>query len=112
MAVFASQVRLLIAALLVCVFTLTPAASAAHDKAENEHTCELIIVSPDVSPAEDTESEHEHHAHKCGSCHVHLAADMKRAHFPAPALIGSQFIILAEDLNSRPPGNPYRPPRV
>lgn len=37
---------------------------------------------------------------------------MKRAHFPAPALIGSQFIILAEDLNSRPPGNPYRPPRV
>tara|TARA_B100000809_G_scaffold123439_1_gene121547 strand:+ start:413 stop:643 length:231 start_codon:yes stop_codon:yes gene_type:complete len=55
MAVFASQVRLLIAALLVCVFTLTPAASAAHDKAEDEHTCELIIVSPDVSPAEDTE---------------------------------------------------------
>lgn len=107
---FLSALRLVAAILVACTLLIAPAVEAQHVDAAPTAACD---VGHDASETggEDT-GDHDHHAHKCGSCHIHLLRKETSADHLFVSAAQSLRPPLSQNLSSLPPGSLYRPPRA
>ena len=107
-----SAIRLCVVMLLTCTFLMTPFAEARHADEGLSYSCASSDKPIEADTGAPEHENHSHHAHNCGTCHIHLILkDMG----PDRTLISEERILrteFAENFASRPPGNPYRPPRA
>jgi len=103
--------------------TMSVGALAAdiHPADADEIACESSEVSPqhidiDMSGDSNNDSEdrpaHDHHAHNCGTCHIHVVGTMvSKLSFALP--ISNNFMLGANQAAPRAgPMGLYRPPRA
>ncbi len=104
---FLSPFRLVAAALIACAFLIAPMAEAEHVQIETATACDTEHGDGDTD-----HGEHDHHAHNCGPCLIHLLRRDSNSECIFQAGIQSIRPLLSEDLVSLPPGSLYRPPRA
>ncbi|MEQ9504843.1 MAG: hypothetical protein RLO80_01140 [Hyphomonas sp.] len=101
----------LVTALVSLAFLLTPMASALHVEAAPEAVC---AAEHDVESARAEAAgheDHEHHAHGCGTCHVHL---IRPAGWLVPAIDLTRSglrPLTGTDIGGALPSELFRPPR-
>ena len=107
-----SRLRLCLAVLLTAVYLAAPIAEARHSEHTIEHICETAITDGAVASDKlDPPTEHNHHTHNCGSCHIHLLNKDAVVATTGRLVSSSPGPRPAEAVLNRPPGNTYRPPR-
>lgn len=101
--------RLCFTAMIVLAFTLGPIASAEHVDAALDVSCSIEHNTD--TPAGDDTGEHDHHAHNCGTCHIHLIRRDSSSEFELVS-VQSKLRPPASAVPLRaPPGGLFRPPR-
>lgn len=95
---------------VACSFVFTPLASALHAQHQIDATCAVDFESADHDePA--SHDDHDHHAHYCGQCHIHI----HRSDFNTHGQIEESFTKLrpplAEGKVQRRSTELYRPPK-
>lgn len=108
--------RLWLVVMFAMAMTFGTSAADIHPVDADEIACQTADLAAELSGEEDDRDdqrpEHEHHAHNCGSCHVHIVG-MK-----VSALNSATCISLAlrpgsdQDAPRAGPKGLYRPPRV
>lgn len=109
---FLSPFRLVAAALIACAFLIAPMAEAEHVQIETATACDLEHVDDAHGDGDTDHGEHDHHAHNCGPCLIHLLRRDTNSEYIFHADIQSIRPPMSEDLVSLPPGSLYRPPRA
>ena len=105
--------------LTVCVAVMMGAATVTpdiHPVEPNEIACQdegsSAQVSKKQSPEQPNKPPHDHHAHNCGSCHIH-ATTLALASFRPSIADALGYKINASDAAPRAgPMGLYRPPRA
>jgi len=96
---------------IACAFLTAPAAQAAHSEQEQSSACGMHHDNvSEISAEQTSEKDHEHHAHGCGSCHLHAVRVIEqpnRLGSRAAKLVRSFFL---QRMVSAPRDGPYRPP--
>jgi len=96
---------------IACAFLTAPAAQAAHSEQEQSSACGMHHDGvPETIVEQTSEETHEHHAHGCGSCHLHAdrAVECAGRLSPPEALLVRRTH--RERMVSAPRDGPYRPP--
>ncbi|WP_370233906.1 MULTISPECIES: hypothetical protein [Henriciella] len=108
-------IRMLMALAVMVAFALVPLSAAANI----EHACDeggIVcndLTTLDVAPDEAPDHEgHDHTAHHCGSCHVHLMGGAAVSIANSKELSGPGLMPLNESRQGSDPGGLYRPPRI
>jgi hypothetical protein len=102
----------LLAALAVLTVVHAPMASALHAEAPPETVC---VEAQDAGPAagEDAGHEgHDHAAHGCGTCHVHLIGPDAPRFTAAGTDRSSLHPLPAASARPARPSELFRPPRI
>ena len=106
---------MLMALSVMVAFVLAPLSSAS----DIEHVCDSgslacsSVSFDDFSPEDTPDHEgHDHSAHHCGSCHIHLIGGLDTADSVYPYISRLGVTPLHERRAGSGPGGLYRPPRV
>ena len=107
-----ASLRVCVAILLCAAFISAPLAEASHVEAGPVELCETAHDDTHSGEEPPGHEGHDHHAHKCGGCHMHIyrkdsIADVSASDLP-------QRVAAHGDL-ALPPSQPdglYRPPRA
>lgn len=109
------MLRLAVSLVVTLVFLAMPIAEASHAEPVSADICETGHSDDFTNPADEAETpghDHsDHHAHKCGSCHVHLV--MKIQSFAKAVVLAKLNRQIGTDqaLTLGMPDSLYRPPR-
>jgi hypothetical protein len=114
--------RFLLAVLTACAFGMSATAADIHPPTADDMVCDTeaqsglhlneVDLCEDLGDDHDPDRDHDHHAHHCGSCHLHPFS--LRAVAPATELGLSQPHMLGTD-QTVPRAGPFglfRPPRA
>ena len=102
----------LLAALVILAVVHAPIAAALHAEAEPETACAEAQEAGHVAGEDQGHDGHDHAAHGCGTCHVHLIEpDAIRPAAAGPAGAGLHPVLAARAASARP-GELFRPPRT
>ena len=110
--IFRIDFRLWLIAMASAAMVLAPmAADAGHVEEQSQSHCEFC-VDHDAHDHEDENHHKDHHAHGCGSCHVHnLAAKISHA-FSVRDQNANTYGRITAALSSADLSGPFKPPRL
>ena len=106
------DVKLWLTVMAAIAMVLMPmAADASHVEEASESHCEFCIDHADHDH-EDGNHHQDHHAHGCGSCHVHNMTPKISYALSDRARNTSDFAMVTAAISSTEISGPYKPPRL
>lgn len=102
----------LVAALVCLAFAMTPMASAQHMDAAPEEVCAVEHTEGASESGMPAAPDHDHHAHGCGACHVHLIGSVSLLASGIDSTRSNVRPLPAADIGSALLRGLFRPPRV